>query len=349
MTFTLKPLREQVIVITGASSGIGLATARMAATRGAKVVLTARNEAALRRLMEEVHRDGGIAAYVTADVGNEGDVRKVARVACERFGGIDTWVNNAGTSIYGKMVEVTTADHRRLFDTNFWGVVYGSLAAARHFRRRNEASGGAIINVGSALSDRAIPTQGMYSASKHAMKGFTDALRMELEAEGVPVSVTLVKPGAVDTPFPQHAKNYMAVEPSLPPPIYAPAVAAKAILHCAETPERDVVVGGGGKFISLAGHYAPRVTDAVMEMVGPRLQQTGRPAEQRRDALYAPTFGLCERGDYRGHVSESSLYTTASLHPLLTGLVVVGVGLTLTALSAQGTPRARNRPRLHND
>src|SRR5205814_10458565 len=179
-----------------------LATARMAAASGARLVLAARSSNALRELADEITRRGGEAMHVTADVGKAEDVRGIVRAAEDRFGGFDTWVNNAAVAIYGKLVEIPIEDMRRLFEANFWGVVYGSLEAARHLRRR----GGALINIGSTLSDRAIPIQGMYSASKHAVKGFTDALRMELEAEGAPVYVTLTKPGAVHTPYTHHAK-----------------------------------------------------------------------------------------------------------------------------------------------
>ena len=176
-SFHLKALSEQIIVITGATSGIGLVTARMAAKRGAKLVLAARSETSLRRLVDEIASAGGEAGYVVADVGREQDVQRIADVAVERFGGFDTWVNNAGVSIYGRLTEVTVEDMRRLFDTNVWGVVHGCRTAAAHLRER----GGAIVNVGSTLSDRAIPLQGIYCASKHAVKGFTDAVRMELE------------------------------------------------------------------------------------------------------------------------------------------------------------------------
>ena len=238
MEVKLKKLEDQVVVITGASSGIGLVTARKAAERGAKLVVAARAEGALRRLVEEINSKGGEAVYVVADVGREEDVRRIAETAAGRFGGFDTWVNNAGVSIYGRLLDTPVEDMRRMFDTNFWGTVYGSLVAAESLRLR----GGALINVGSTLSDRAIPIQGAYSASKHAVKAFTDALRMELEAEGAPVSVTLVKPGTIDTPYRKHAKNLLEKEPALPPPAYAPEAAADAILHCAETPVRDVML-----------------------------------------------------------------------------------------------------------
>jgi short-subunit dehydrogenase len=330
MNLELKKLNEQVIVVTGASSGIGLVTARRAAKRGARVVLAARSEEAVRRLAAEINSMGGKAVYVVADVGKEEEVERIAETAVQRFGGFDTWVNNAGVSIYGKILDVATEDHRRLFETNFWGVVYGSRVAARHLKRR----GGALINVGSTLSDRAIPIQGMYSASKHAVKGFTDALRMELEAEAAPVSVTLIKPGAINTPYPQHARNYLEAEPTLPPPVYAPEVVARAILHCAEHPERDVFAGGGGKAISMSEKYAPRLTDKAMEWTMMEMQKSDRPPRSREDnGLYKASGELNERGRYEGHTSESSLYTKASLHPLTTTALVLGVaGLTIAAL-----------------
>jgi short-subunit dehydrogenase len=329
MALKLRKLNQQVMVITGASSGIGLVTARMAAKRGARLVLSSRSEEELGELTEQIKAAGGQAITVPADVGDQDDVRRVAQTAQEQFGGFDTWVNNAGVSIYGKLSEISVEDMRRVFEINFWGLVYGSLEAARQLKER----GGAIINIGSTLSDRAIPMQGIYSASKHAVKGFTDALRMELESDGAPISVTLVKPGAIDTPYTEHAKNYMPVEPKNPPPMYAPETVARAILHCAENPERDVFVGAGGKGISLLGRFAPRLADKIMERTMIKQQQSNRPAGANQgNGLYRASGDLKERGGYVGHVAESSLYTRASLHPVLTGSALVGAGLAVAAL-----------------
>jgi len=337
MGVKLKRLGEQVLVITGASSGIGLVTAREAARRGAKLVLVARGEDALRRLADEINSAGGEAIYVVADVGREGEVRRVAEQALARFGRVDTWVNNAGVSIYGRILDTPFEDMRRLYETNFWGVVYGSVVAAEVLRQR----GGALINVGSVLSDRAIPVQGVYSSSKHAVKGFTDALRMELEEEGAPVSVTLIKPSTIDTPYTKHAKNLMEREPSLPPPVYAPETVAEAILHCAETPERDVYVGGGGKALSVLGKYAPRLSDKLMEAVAFDMQQQDNPeGAPGKVGLYEASGDLRERSGDDRVVLESSLYTKASLHPLLTGALVAGAGLAAVALLKR--PRRAN-------
>ena len=328
MNFKLKKLQDQVIVITGASSGIGLVTARMAAKRGARLVLNSRNEEALRNLSDEINMSGGKATYVVGDVGKFEDVQNIGRHALHTFGGFDTWVNNAGGSIYGRVLDQPLEDHRRLFETNYWGVVHGTMVACEHLRQH----GGALINIGSVLSDRAIPLQGTYCASKHAVKGYTEALRMELEEEGAPISVTLIKPSAIDTPYIQHAKNLLPTEPLNPSPVYAPETVADAILHCAEHPERDVHVGGAGKFLSKLGQLAPRLTDKLMEATMFDMEKADQPRlPKRQDSLHLPSVDGDERHGYPGHVAESSIFTKASLHPVLTTTLFVGAGLALAA------------------
>ena len=345
MTVKLKKLSDQVIVITGASSGIGLVTARLAAKRGARVVLNARNEEALRQVTNEINAQGGEAIYVAGDVGKLEDVERIAGAAIRRFGGFDTWVNNAGVSIYGPVLEQSLDDQRRLFETNYWGVVHGSMVACAQLKNR----GGALINVGSVLSDIAIPVQGTYCATKHAVKGYTDALRLELEEQGAPISVTLIKPSTIDTPYTRHAKNLMPVEPMNPPPVYAPDLVAEAILHCAEQAERDLYVGGGGKALTAAGYYAPRLTDKVMESMMFDMQKSDRqkpPA--RQDSLYAPIEDGEERGGYPGHVAESSVYTKAAKHPLIAGSVIAGLGLAALAAwrSVSANSSENGRPKV---
>ncbi|MBV9775397.1 MAG: SDR family oxidoreductase [Gemmatimonadetes bacterium] len=336
MDIELKPLDQQVVVVTGASSGIGLATARLAAKRGAKVVLAARSRDDLKRAVKEIRKHGGEATYVVADVGDPGDVEKVAETAVREFGGIDTWINNAGVSIYGRIEAVELDDARQLFETNYWGVVHGSLVAVEYLREH----GGALINLGSAVSDRAIPLQGYYSASKHAVKGFTDALRMELEKDEVPVSVTLIKPGSINTPFPKHAKNLMLTEPTLPPPVYSPRVVARAILHCAERPVRSISVGGGGRMIGAMGSVAPGLADRYMEKSLFRQQRTSELSPPgRKDTLHrARRNDGAEEGDYAGHVMRTSAYTGAKLHPVRAVLAVAALGAGV-ALALRGDSR----------
>jgi short-subunit dehydrogenase len=232
-------------------------------------------------------------------------------------------------SIYGRTLDVSLEDQRRLFETNFWGTIIGSRIAVDRLRN----SGGALINIGSTLSDRAIPLQGIYCASKHAVKAYTDSLRMEVEHDGLPISVTLIKPGAIDTPYAEHAKNYLPNEPKNPPPAYAPEVVAETILYCAEHQVRDVFAGGGGKMISILGNLAPRLTDKIMERTLFTVQESDQADQDRHNnGLYGPARGLQERGKQAPYVAESSLYTQASLHPLMTGAVAIVAGAALVSL-----------------
>ena len=328
MQVKLNPLSEQTIVITGATSGIGLCTARMAAGRGANVVAVARNEEALCELVSEINASGGSAIYAVADVADEEALKRAAETAWQQFGSIDTWVNNAGTSIYGRIMDVPTEDLRRLFETNVWGVVHGSRIAVAHLRER----GGALINVGSEVSDAAVPLAAMYSASKHAVKGFTDALRMEVEADKLPISITLIKPTAIHTPFPENAKNYLEYEPQLPQPLYAPELVAEAILHCAEHPRRDFFVGGMAKVHSSMALNTPRLYEKMNESMIDTMQNSGEPAPANRsDGLYDTNSRLAERGAQDRFVLEHSLYQQAKLHPVLTTTIAIAGGVALAA------------------
>ena len=325
----LRRIDEQVMVITGATSGIGLTTARMAAEQGAQLLLIARNEEALVQVCMEINGAGGRAVHYAADVADERSLRDAARRAAEEFGRIDTWVNNAGVAIYGKVDDVSEEDARRLFETDFWGVVAGSRVAMEHLRH----NGGALINVGSEVSDMVVPLLGFYCAAKHAVKGFNDTLRMEVEADKLPISVTLIKPTAIHTPFPENAKNYMPFEPKLPPPVYAPELVAEAIIHCAQHPVRDFFVGEMAALHSAMSTYTPRVTDKVMEMAGESMQNSGIPAEDdRRDGLHRTNSDLRERGSMDRYVMETSVYQKAKMHPVLTAGLLAGGGLALAAL-----------------
>lgn len=328
MKITLKPLSEQVMLITGASSGIGLVTARAAAARGAKVLLVARDEAALARAVADIARRGGSAAHAVADVGDAEQLAAAADQAIGRWGRIDTWVNDAGAGIVAPLVETPLDEHHRIFRTNYFGVVNGATIAVGHLRR----DGGALVTVASIAADVPSPMLGAYAATKHAVKAFIETLRMELLADAAPVSVTLVKPSGIDTPFALHSANHAPGAAVIPKPVYAPELVAEAILDAAEHPRRDVTVGGAGRLQVLLATHFPALLD---RLAGLLIRQTFDPARPRRErsALFAPS------GNHRaqsGALSprRTSFYTAARRHPAATlagGAVVVGIaGLMLS-------------------
>ncbi len=323
MAIKLKPLKDQTILITGASSGIGLQTAKDAAKRGANVVLVARNEAVLQKVAQEIETAGGKALAIAADVADRAALEKAADAAVDRFGGIDTWVNNAGLGLFGKLEETDTDDAKRMFDTNFWGVVNGCLVALKILK----AKGGALITIGSVESDTTTPLQAMYASSKHAVQGYIDGLRVELAAENAPVSVTLVKPSAINTPFGQHARNYTDKQPQLPPPVYPPEEVAYAILHAAEHPRRDVIVGSGGRMMSGLQFHAPSLMDKINEKVLINIQKRDEPARQPLGTLHRSGSTGEVYGDEPFRKPGPSLYTRATLNPIIAVSTVVAAGV----------------------
>jgi short-subunit dehydrogenase len=332
----LKPHDRQVMVITGATSGIGLSTARAACARGAKLVLAARNEDALRAVRDDLIGKGGEVVVVAADVGREADVRAIAEAAIKAFGGFDVWVNNAGVSIFGPITETPLADQRRLFDTNYWGVVHGSLVAVEHFRERD--GGGILINIGSTLGDLPLPLQGVSSAAKAAVASFTKALRMELLAEHAPVSVTLIKPSAVDTPYKDHARNLTAVAVHDPLPVYATPLVADAILYAARNRVRELTVGTAGGVLGALNALAPFAAEPLMAWAAPRLERDAVRRSNPGDNLHHASQDLRERTFQTG-VRQSSLYSTAQMRPKATfGLALLAGIAAGVALLQVGRP-----------
>ena len=319
MPLRLKSLHRQTIVVTGASSGIGLVTARMAAKAGAQVFLIARNSDALATICEEITAEGGQAAFAAADVGEEAQLRAAAEAATARFGAFDSWINVAGVAIYAPLLATPTNEHERLFRTNYWGVVHAAGIAIPVLRRR----GGAFITVGSVVSDIGTPILGAYAASKRAVKGFIDSLRIELIGEKAPISVSLIKPSGIGTPLAEHAANHLGAAGRVPPPAYAPEAVARTLLHVAQHPRREVTVGGVGLMQTLIATHAPRLSDKVSSLIPALLQDKRRPSNGR-DNLQAGGDGGATRSPYEPS-KPFSLYTGAALHPGLALGVAGGV------------------------
>jgi NAD(P)-dependent dehydrogenase (short-subunit alcohol dehydrogenase family) len=303
-----KSVSEQVVVIAGASTGIGRATALAFAAQGARVVCAARSGQALDTLVEQIRKDGGVAVAAPTDVADPAAVRSLAELAEQQFGRIDTWVNNAAVSVWGRVEDITDEEFDRVMRVNFLGQVHGVHAALPALRR---AGGGVVIGVASVEGVRAIPLHGPYTASKFALRAFYDCLRMELAQEGAPIAVTTILPASIDTPFFEHARSKLGAMVKPPPPVYAPEVVAATIVYAAQHPRREIPVGGAAVGFFLGQRLSPALTDALLSVrrFGVGTQRTDRP-DNGVDNVDAPVDGPGQvHGSYPGRVLRHSVFT----------------------------------------
>jgi NAD(P)-dependent dehydrogenase (short-subunit alcohol dehydrogenase family) len=308
----LRPVAEQVVVVMGASSGIGRATALRFAEQGATVVVAARGEPGLRSLVDEIEKAGGTATAVVADVTDPAQVQAVADRAADTYGRLDTWVQMAGVMLVAGFDDTTPEEFARVLQVNLLGQVHGAKAALPQLRRE----GGAFISMSSMGAKRGIPLQTAYCSSKHGIDGFLEALRVELQRDGVPVSVTQIMPGTINTPLFDNARTKMGVKPVAPPPAYPARVVADAIVHAATHPVRDLVVGGSAKTLITVEKAAPRLVDALLRRVGYEIHDTGesKPADAA-DNLDAPiTTNDTVEGTVGGVTLRHSAYTWWAMH-----------------------------------
>jgi NAD(P)-dependent dehydrogenase (short-subunit alcohol dehydrogenase family) len=326
----LKPVGEQVVVLIGASSGIGRETALRFARKGARVVVSARSEEGLDSLVEKIRAEGGDASYVVAEVTDFDQVKAVADRAVEEYGRLDTWVHLAAVGLFATFEQTTPEEFERVIDVNLMGQVYGAMAALPHIKREGR---GTLIHISSMGAKRSIPLQSAYCASKHGIDGFLEALRVELKHEGWPISVTQVMPATINTPFFDKARTKLGVKPVAPPPIYGPNIVADAILHAAENSARDLVVGGAARAVISTQTVSPRLLDAVLKRVGFEVHYTDEPKPaDAPDNLFGPIEGHnTSEGSFGDRAHPKSLYNWLEMHPVVRRGAAAGMALGLLA------------------
>lgn len=314
---------SEVVVITGASAGVGRATVRAFAKEGARIGLLARGKDGLEAARREVEALGGKALVVPTDVSDPEQVEAAAAAVEEEFGPIDIWVNDAMVSVFSPVKEMTAEDYRRVTEVNYLGYVYGTLSALRRMLPRDK---GVVVQVGSALAYRGIPLQSAYCASKHAIQGFNDSLRAELIYDGSNVRVTMVQMPALNTPQFNWVKTRLPRKPQPVPPIYQPEVAAEAIVYAARHDQRELYVGFMTSFILVMNKFFPGIGDWYLAKTGVDSQQyDGYVDPNRPHNLYEPLPGdHGAHGDFDDKARDSSLQLWLNTHR---SWVAAGLGL----------------------
>jgi NAD(P)-dependent dehydrogenase (short-subunit alcohol dehydrogenase family) len=329
----------QTVVITGASAGIGRATAKLFGERGANVGLIARGEAGLAGAARNVEDAGGKALAVPADVADYAQVEDAARQVEEFFGPIDVWVNVAFSSVFSPFAEISADEFRRVTEVSYLGFVHGTMVALARMRPRGH---GTIVQVGSALGSRSIPLQSAYCGAKHAINGFTSSLRCELLHEGSGVHVTVAQMPAVNTPQFSWVRSRLPRHPQPVPPIYQPEVAARGVLYAADHPRRrQYWVGASTAATILANRLVPALLDRYLARTGYDSQQTGEEVDHGRpDNLFQPLDGAGERDhgahgafDQQSHARSLQLWLAE--HPAVTTGLAVGTALAAGAAAGR--------------
>jgi NAD(P)-dependent dehydrogenase (short-subunit alcohol dehydrogenase family) len=309
----------QVVMITGASAGVGRATAVAFARRGARVGLLARGRAGLEGALRDVRAAGSDGLVLEADVADPDAVEAAASRLEATFGPIDVWVNNAMASVFAPVVEVTPAEFKRVTEVTYLGIVHGTLAALRRMRHRNH---GSIVQVGSALAYRGIPLQSAYCAAKHAVQGFCDSLWVELQHEDSAIRMTMVQLPALNTPQFEWVRSRLPRRAQPVPPIYQPEIAADAIVWASEHDRRELYVGMPTVTAILGNKMAPWFADWYLARHGFSGQQTDEPESSGRpDNLWSPVdsdrdFGAHGRFDHAARDTSPQLW--AAKHRTLT-------------------------------
>ncbi|HEY9667524.1 MAG TPA: SDR family oxidoreductase [Coleofasciculaceae cyanobacterium] len=324
----LKPINQQVVAVIGASSGIGRETAIQFATRGAKLVVSARSEQGLNSLVDEIRQMGGEAIAVPADVTYFEQVKAIAERAIQQYGRLDTWVHLAAINLYATFEQTTPEEFKRVIDVNLMGQVHGAMAALPHLKREGR---GSLIHVSSVEARRSFPYHSAYGASKHGIDGFLEAMRLELMHEGLSsINVTNVMPASINTPLFNKSRTKIGVKPQGLPPFYQPDIAVDAILYAACHPTRDIIAGGAGRAMAFLQKLSPQLMDTLLLQAGAgfKLQETSEPkSEDAPDNLFEPIAGFDHvEGDFSKQSRANSYSTWLATHPIAKwGAIAVAV------------------------
>jgi NAD(P)-dependent dehydrogenase (short-subunit alcohol dehydrogenase family) len=332
--------QSEVVVITGASAGVGRATVRAFAQRKASIGLLARDTEGLQAAAREVRDAGGRALALPTDVADAEAVERAAERIEQELGPIDIWINIAMATIYAPLHRITPAEYRRATEVTYLGNVYGTMAALKRMRARNR---GTIVQVGSALAYRSIPLQAPYCGAKFAIRGFTDSLRSELLHDGVDVHLTMVQMPALNTPQFDWGLNKLPDRPQPVPPIFQPEVAAEAIVFAAYARRREIWVGASTIKAILGNKLAPGLLDRYLAQVGYSGQRSREPADPAApNNLFQPVPGdYGARGRFDNRAQPHSVALWASMHKssLLAGVGLLGMALLSVALTARRVAR----------
>lgn len=334
--------KARVVVITGASAGIGRATARAFAREGAKIGLIARGRDGLEAARREVEQLGGTALVLPGDVADAARLEAAATEVEEKLGPIDVWVNNAMVSVFSPIKDMTAEEFRRVTEVTYLGYVHGTLAALKRMLPRD---GGVIVQVGSALAYRGIPLQAAYCAAKHAVEGFCDSLRCELLHDGSNVRVTMVQLSAFNTPQFGWVKSRLRGKAQPVPPIFQPEIAADAIVHASRHPRREYVVGWPSLKAIVGNKLASGYVDRMLARTGYESQQRDEPEDPHRlDNLWQPLPGdHGAHGAFDGKAQDRSMQWELSKRREWIGIAALGLGVVLGAIASR--QRERRQPR----
>jgi NAD(P)-dependent dehydrogenase (short-subunit alcohol dehydrogenase family) len=326
----LKPINQQVVVIVGATSGIGRAAALRFGEQGARLLVSSRSQEELDHLVEEISSRGGHALAFAADTSEYEGVQEIARIAANSYGRIDTWVHSAAVMMYAPFSETTPQEFKRVIDVNLLGQVYGAMVALPYLQREGR---GALILLSSVEARRSLPYQSAYAASKHGMIGFIDSLRTEVEEAGLPINVANIMPSGINTPLYEKALTRLGVQPQPVPPIYDPELVADAILFAAENPARDIIIGGAGKALALTQRLSPWLADRIVEKIAFKGQKTDIPkSENAPHNLFEHLPGYDQvHGPYEEQTRSTSIYTWLRTRPAVAWMVT-GAAVAMVAL-----------------